>query len=49
MGGVVYMSRYGTKLFQGSCIHNEGYLKGVKLQPEPVKKAAKKVAATKKK
>ena len=26
----------GTKLFRGGCIHNEGYLKGVALQPEPV-------------
>ena len=33
MGGVVYMSRYEVVLKR---IHNEGYLKGVKLQPEPV-------------
>jgi len=31
MGAVVYMA-----LALGGCIHKEGYLKGVALQPEPV-------------
>jgi hypothetical protein len=34
MGGLAHMS--GKKLFRGGLIHNEGYWKGVALQPEPV-------------
>ena len=35
MGGVKFICP-GTMLCLGGCIHGEGYLKGVALQPEPV-------------
>jgi len=35
MGAEVYIWP-GTVLVLGGCLHNEGYLKGVALQPEPV-------------